>query len=73
MVSGRFVAANSLDFPHKFSTLLPPARERERRTRRGKREGEYAQQAGQTAKAKNDPMPDDDDRTKKEHVFPAGG
>lgn len=46
-VSGQFVPANSLDFPHKFSTLLP-ATSGEGRTR----------QIGQTAKTKNDSMLD---------------
>lgn len=47
-VSGRFVPANSLDFPHKFSTLLPPQQALE----------ECTWQIGQTAKTKNDPMLD---------------
>jgi len=53
-VSGRFVLANSLDFPHKFSTLLPATSEKER-----------TQQIGQTAKTKNDARL----RNRKEYMF----
>lgn len=44
-VSGRFVAANSLNFPHKFSTLLPPMTTSKK-----------VRRAGQTADAKNYPI-----------------
>jgi len=57
-VSGRFVLANSLDFPHKFSTLLP--------LRRGKRGKVYA--ANRT-NCENEKWSDARIRNRKEYMF----